>query len=86
MKYQVYILWGSEAVDLFYDYSKWTQETASQMLSQIEVFEWNTEDEAEAFRIGLCAVRNSGRDFDEIMPESYKSIKKMAESRKKKAA
>ena len=72
----------------FYDYGAWTKENAEKILEHVDVYEFATEDEAEAFRLGLCAVKSpSARDFTEITERSYQSLLSLAvEPSKRKAA
>ena len=64
-------------MEYFYDYSKWTKPNIKKMLDNIEIFEFETDAEAEAFRIGPCVVK-TGKDFDEITPASYSALLEVA--------
>ena len=84
-KYEVIILWGGEEVEDFYDYSSWTPEVAKLILNNVAVYDYPTEDEAEAFREGLCAVKSpTARDFTEITRKSYESLQHLANPPKAK--
>jgi len=76
---RVIILWGDAEVNTYYDFQQWTPDTARKMLAAVEVFEFATEDEAEAFRLGLCVVKSpAAKDFTEVPPLSYESLQKLS--------
>lgn len=85
-RHEVIILWGGEEVENFYDHASWTPETARRILEHVAVYEYATEDEAEAFREGLCAVVSvTARDFTEITGKSYRALQTLAFPQHRKA-
>ena len=73
--FPVIILWGGPEVSNFYDYGVWTKENAEKILEHVEVYDFDTEAEAEAFRMGLCAVKTpSAKDLTEITERSYQAL------------
>ena len=82
-QFNVIVLWGGPEVSMLYDYARWTKDNARKILEHVDVYDFATEDEAEAFRMGLCAVKSpSARDFSEITERSYRALLEMVESRK----
>lgn len=82
MPVKVYILEDSLAVDLVYDVMKRDFNSLHKVVTALEVFEFNTEDEAEAFRLGLSVASqylNNARELTEIPEKLYKSLLKSYE-------
>lgn len=74
-EFQVIVLWGGQEVSDFYDHAAWTSDNARKILEHVDVYDFATEDEAEAFRMGLCAVKTpSAKDFTEITLRSYQAL------------
>ena len=83
-QHRVFILWGAQEVATFYDYRAWSAEAAAAMLKNSAVYEFDTEEEAEAFRMGLCAVTvPSARDFTEITEASHEALRKLVDPPKR---
>jgi hypothetical protein len=79
--FRVYLVWGSEAIALVYDVMKRDATSLHAILGATEIYEFETDAEAEAFRIGLCEVSRyteSVRDFAEIPPAMFHSLRKMS--------
>ena len=82
MAARVIVLWGKEEITNYYDYSAWSQANVCKMLKSTKVYEFANEDEAEAFRLGMCEVATaSARDFVELSPEGFKSLKNLSARR-----
>ena len=75
MMADVIILWGDQEVQAYYDYSARTPEVAKILLSKITVYKFDTEEEAEAFRLGLCEVKSpNAHEFSELPPAGYAAL------------
>ena len=75
MAEKVIVLWGEEAVQKYFNVHDRSAETVSMLLGHIDIYEFKTEDEAEAFRFGACAVKSdSAKDFCELTEQGYKSL------------
>ena len=78
-EFRVIVLWGDAEVSWFYDYAQWTVENARKILDHVEIYDFDTFEESEAFRMGLCAVKTpSARDFTEIAERSYRALLELA--------
>ena len=80
----VIVLWGSEEIQNYYNFAKWTPSVVKTILDHIVVYAFDTYEEGEAFRQGMAAALvATARDFMEVPIEGYKSLKKLAEFHKK---
>ena len=87
MAAKVIVLWGGPEVSNFYDYAVWNGENAQKILEHVDVYDFQTEEEAEAFRMGLCAVKSlTAKDFTEITERSYQALQELANLAVKKRA
>ncbi len=83
----VIILWGGEEVQNYYNYAKWTPSVVQAILDHIEIYDFDTYEEGEAFRQGMAATLvATARDFMEVPLEGYKSLKDIADYHKKHCA
>lgn len=85
--YKVIVMWGGQEIEHYYDYAEWTPDNIQKILANIAVYEFDTENEAEAFREGMCAVVvPSARDFTELAPEGYAALIKASKTVKARKA
>ena len=83
-KERIAILWGDEEIQCYYAYGKWTSEGVKRILANTEVFEFDTYEEAEAFRQGMAAVVSAtARDFMELPMKGYKYLQEIAKKSEK---
>lgn len=83
----VIILWGGEEIQNYYNYAKWTKPVVQAILDHTVVYDFDTFEEGEAFRQGMAATLvATARDFMEVPPEGFKSLKKIADFHQKKVA
>ena len=83
-KEKIAILWGDEEIQSYYAYGKWTKEGVKRILANTEVYEFDTYEEAEAFREGMCAVvSKTARDFMELPMKGYKYLQEIAKIKAK---
>ena len=80
----IVVLWGEEEIQNYYVYGKWTPEGVRKILANTEVFEFDTYEEAEAFRQGMAAVvSKTARDFMELPLKGYKYLQEVAKVKAK---
>ncbi|MDR1945982.1 MAG: hypothetical protein LBQ51_02290 [Desulfovibrio sp.] len=74
-KEKVILLRGDEPVKRYFCVRDRSKETVRMVLDNIEVYDFDTEEEAEAFRLGLCAIGDAKvPDFCEVTVQGYKSL------------
>ena len=75
---KIIVLWGEEPVQRYFNITDRSQETVALLLDHIDVYEFATEAEAEAFRFGVCAVKApSAKDFCELTVQGYKNLREL---------
>jgi hypothetical protein len=78
---KVIVIWGEDAVNRYFNVRDRSKETVNMLLKHIDIYDFNTEDEAEAFRLGVCAVKSpSAEDFCELTQQGYSSLINIAEN------
>lgn len=75
MAEKVVVLWGEEPVQRYFNVVDRSEETVDLLLKHIDVYEFATVEEAEAFRFGVCAVKSpSANDFCELTVQGLESL------------
>ena len=75
---KVILLCGAEPVRKYFNVTDRSRETVELLLESIDVYEFDTEAEAEAFRMGLCAGHSAeAKDVSELTEQGYKTLLKM---------
>jgi hypothetical protein len=76
MQEKIFVLWGELAVQNYFDITERKPETVQMLLDHIDEYEFDTPEEAEAFRQGMCAVKcDSAEDFCELTETGVKSLR-----------
>lgn len=84
MAEKVIVLWGEEAVQRYFSVGDRSPETVAMLLQHIDIYDFKTEAEAEAFRFGVCAVKsNSAKDFCEVTEHGYESLLRLGRGEEK---
>ena len=71
MSEKVIMLWGEESVRRYFDVYDRSNEAVRMLLDHVDVYVFDTEGEAEAFRLGVCA---GGGDFCELTSRGYSNL------------
>jgi hypothetical protein len=74
-KSEVIFIWGEHSISLFYTPHLSEKRDFTKLLKSIKVYEYDTEDEAEAFREGVAAAGAMlGKDYEEITRKNLKEV------------
>jgi hypothetical protein len=75
MPEKIIALVGEEPVRRYFDVFDRSKETVDMVLQHVRIYDFDTQEEAEAFRMGVCAVSSpEARDFCEITQHGYKNL------------
>jgi hypothetical protein len=75
MSEKVIVLLGDEPIRRYFDVTDRSVETLSLVLDHTDVYEFSSQEEAEAFRFGMCVVKTpSARDFCELTEHGYATL------------
>lgn len=75
MAEKVIVLSGEEPIKRYFNVEDRSGETVAMLLRHIEVYEFPSSEEAEAFRFGLCAVTTpTARDVCELTLKGYETL------------
>jgi hypothetical protein len=73
--YPVILIRGVDAVKKYLSVQDLSTEAMKMIYKSIDIYEFDTEEEAEAFRMGLCAVcEDKADDFCEMSGRGYKNF------------
>lgn len=74
---KVYLIIGEENVETFFDVMCNDRGKLSNLKDSIDISEFDSEAEEEAFRLGLCKVNGkNSTDFCEITEDNFRKLKK----------
>lgn len=83
----VYILWTKEAMDKFFSIDR-SERSISLILANLTEYEFDSVEESEAFRLGLCEVSRitptSAMEFTELMLSQVKRLRKHEKGMRRK--
>jgi hypothetical protein len=72
---RVILIKGAEAVRRYLCVRERGKDSLKLIRDSIEIYKFDTEEEAEAFRMGLCAVcEDAADDFCEMSEQGYKNF------------
>ena len=74
---RVYLIIGEENVDTFFDEMCHDKVKLSNLRDSLDITEFETEAEEEAFRLGICKINGkNSHDFCEITEDNFRKLKK----------
>lgn len=77
---KVILVMGEENINTFFDVMVSDKQQLLSLWHSVEIFDFETEQEEEAFRLGICAVNGKNtRDFCEITESCLKKLRKRLE-------